>query len=32
MKRHNVVKLFELLSTKKTIAVTKIMYIYQTYQ
>ena len=32
MKRHSVVKFFELLSTKKTIAVTKIIYIYQTYQ
>ena len=29
---NNVVKFFELLSTKKTIAVTKIIYIYQTYQ
>jgi hypothetical protein len=32
MKIHNVVKFFELLSNKKTIAVTNIMYIYQTYQ
>ena len=31
MKRHNVVKFFEFMSTKKTIFVMKIMYIYQTY-